>query len=634
MMPVGLLRKEFRQILPWALAIWGTSLLAELWSLLFVALDSHVWAETTPIFESGGRAATLSLWALILAYAGFPREHDDGTLAFLFTLPVRRSSLFAAKAGAAAGVLLGVVAVDELLSWARQLPNDTSFGGHTFRLEWALVSLGMSAAFALVALGYALFLAVFRRFGLLLALVVATVLAWLKQRRPALRWVNPLTLLDLDFHGTAAIMPWKALAFHGCLALLLSAIAAYVWLGPLEAWSSRLRRWVTSTSAKVVFAVGTLAGLVALAFQFEDFFKEPTQTFGTLPELDTTETRLASRRYRFRCPESMRGRIERLARSADALHDRILPLLSTQPGAVIEVNLMGASPSHAGSATWNTIRLDLRHAYSDRDLERTLVHETAHVIALRLSDRRVGEHGESLRFFDEGLAEHLAWTLVPSAEGMQARWLEACLAKQRLRIEATDLFDQASFRARFGELPLYPLGLAWARALLDSCGSRAPDRLLRALAKPERPKDLRGRQLWQDALQAIGCDLNRVTLRWGELLKEKCAELRAELDKTPSLAGGITGIEGEDIVLTAEISGRDAEACTFAVNTRGSEADGHGAYLRFGAERAAAGSAEFLVPSDLVDEEMLQFQFTETCLRNDVTFSSVEKWQRARVPAR
>jgi hypothetical protein len=296
--------------------------------------------------------------------------------------------------------------------------------------------------------------------------------------------------------------------------------------------------------------------------------------------------------------------------------------------------MLETSSSHAGSATWNTIRLDLRHAYDSDELERTLAHETAHVLAQRLSDRRISQHSSSMRVFDEGLAEQLAHALVPGPASAQARWIEAVLARERLHVQAKDLFDVETFRAQFGERLLYPMGFSWVHALSRACGPEVRVRILRALARPEGRKDLSGQILWQDTLQAIGCDLNRVALLWAELLKDKASELRKSVDATPQLSGGVSGTdEAEDtITLTAELQGPASDSCIIGMNTRGAESDAHGDYLSFSGEKQSDGSIRFSVERDLVSGEVLQFQFVETCLHEGVSYTFAPKWQRGRVP--
>ena len=635
MMPLGLLKKELRQILPWAVAILLLETAMQGFEIVLGFPDFRVWAEGAPIFGASGRGVMLAVWAFVLAYAGFPREHDDGTLPFLFALPIPRSALFLAKASAAAGILILAILLSELLRWLGQLPNPGSFGGHTFRLDWALLGVGLSGAVALIALAYALFFSVFRWFGLLLALVLWTVLAVLEQHNSGLKWLNPLELLAVEFDGTRALVPWTDLLGHAACAAALGAIAAGAWVGPVDSWASRVSRWSARLPAKILLVIG-FGGLIVGGVAYYAFETDDGSLWGSdigFELLDPgPEAQRTSRRYRFRYRSVHQTRIDRLASRADGVHDEIVRRLGGGVGAVIEVNLLMSSPSHAGSATWNSIRMDYYQAYDDETLERTLAHETAHVIALRVSDRRIVDHSESTKLFDEGLAEYLAFGVVPSSVEREAHWLEAVLARKRLRLDTSDLFDAGQFRAQFGELLFYPVGFSWLEALIATCGTDAPARVLRGFRRPEAPKGLAGWVLWQNTLEAVNCDLNQVMSRWVELLDKKADELQAEIDRVPRLAGGIARLDGDAIIVRAEIEGSPDASGTFQLHTRSSASDQQGQYLTFNADLGRDGGVEFIVDREQIAGKALEFQFVHTWVRKGALVQHAERWQRGRIP--
>jgi len=632
MMPLGLWQKELRQLLPWALALFSVDVAMAIATVVSSAPDFQVWAENTSIFGNGEvRAVWLAIWALILAFAGFPREHDDGTLIYLFSLPVSRSGLFLAKASAAALVLLASVVFSEFFGWIVQLANPASMSGRTFRLGWAWLSLWSSGVFALIALGYALFLSVLRRFGLLVVFLVATVLAAVQERWPAFRRANAMLLLDFDFQGTEALVPWTAFAAHGGVSLALGALAGYFWVGRTERLADVIARWVTRTSARVVLALGIIGGLVALVFIYGDAAEKTDPAFGATAELESPEAVFSSARYRFRYPGVLRERVEKLGPAADALHDQVASALAAETGTSIEVDLTKSSPSHAGSATWSTIRLDLSHAYDDRELLRTLAHETAHVLALRVSDRRTQDAPETTRFFDEGLAEHLAWRLVPHPAGSEARWLEAVLAHRRLRVEAADLFDFAAFSRTFGEPAIYPVAMSWIAALCATCGDDAPARALRALSKPGATEDASGRALWQRTLQTIDCDLSRVELAWADSIRKKTTAFQSELDRVPDLVGGIGNVDDDLIVFRAEPIGKPLEGSSYRLHTRVSADDLHARTAGLSGEQQDDGSIRFLVAAESVDAMTLHFQLVQSWFRSGAIVTYAQKWQQTRI---
>ena len=641
MIPVSLLRKELRQLLPWALTMLFVELAGTAVGLIAVSPDETVWAATAPIFDGGaiGRGFVIGLWAFVVVYAGFPREHDDETLPFLFALPIGRWTLFIAKFLAGALVLLSAVVLGELLRWLIQLPNPTSFGGRTFRVEWALAALGLSSAVTLIMLAYAHFFSVFRGFGLLAAFIVWSSLELLADRQPALRLLNPFRLLEVQFHGSQPLVSWPGLTGHGAAATALAGVAAYVWVGPVERWATVVRRSLDRTPVKLVFAslvAAVVIGVAVTLAESESF--ESHGQFGLMAELDSPAATLESRAYRFRYPSALSGRMQRIAPIADRNYGEIARQLQAPvSGAPIQVNMLESSATHAGSATWETIRLDLDQAYADHRLQRTLAHETAHVMALRASDRRIDAGSQALRIFNEGLAEHIALWIAPDPAELEARWLEAVLAYRRFRIDTSQLFAADTFVARFGDHLIYPIGLTWLTALTDACGADVPARVLRALARPDAPKDLRGEVLWRDTLQAIRCDSNQVALRWSALLETRAESLRAELARIPVLGGGISRRSPEDeIVLRmqpqTERGTEPLEGVVHYVLVRTSPEDDAAKYERYPGRLMPDGSVEYWVSTASVSGQMLDFQFVIAWVRSESNVRHAAEWQRSRVP--
>jgi hypothetical protein len=635
MMPRSLFAKELRHILPWALTIAGVEVAGVLLRLVDRAPDQVAWVELTHIFneyDAIGRAFLLGVWAMVLAYAGFPREYDDRTLPFLVSLPVSRPRLFLSKQASAAIVLLSIVALTETLHVLVQLPNRGSFGGHTLRWDWALVSFGLSSAVALLALGYAALLSVFRRFGILLALLTWLVFSWLRDLLPALRPLDLLTLLHVEFSGTEPIVPWAPLGGHALASGLCAALAALFWLGYAERWPDLIAKVVGNivvrVASGVAFVVALIAGIV-IAF---DTIEEP-ESFGVLEAFDSPDARLETRHYRFRYPSALEARMKGLARSGDELYERAARLLGADPrGGRIEVTLTERSATHAGSASWNAIRIDPRHAFGDRELERTLVHETVHALALRVSDRRLRDANDTLRVFNEGLAEHIALALVPSAQETEARWLEAALIYRRSRPEPELLFDLSGFLARFREQEVYPLGLTLVSALTSACGKETPARALSALTRADAPRDLGGWSLFQDTLQSFGCDSSRVLLRWGELMESACEERKHTLESVAKLAGGIASADEEGIVVRAEIEGSPPEDAMYSLLVRDGADATAGDYQVFIGEVTPGGAVDFRIYDEAIGGQTLEYQFVTTWLVSGAATSHSTEWRRALVP--
>jgi hypothetical protein len=147
-----------------------------------------------------------------------------------------------------------------------------------------------------------------------------------------------------------------------------------------------------------------------------------------------------------------------------------------------------------------------------------------------------------MRFFDEGLAEHVAYALLPDRgrERDEGRRI-AALAHSRFHLRFEDLLDPEAFMRRQDEYLLYALGEVWVAALVEACGQEAPARLLRTFGRAAAPQALAGADLWRHGLQAQGCDLERVNGGSEEILRRAEREAGDFPIATARFLGGSDG---------------------------------------------------------------------------------------------
>jgi hypothetical protein len=295
------------------------------------------------------------------------------------------------------------------------------------------------------------------------------------------------------------------------------------------------------------------------------------------------------------------------------------------------VDFTRGSATHAGSATWNTIRMDPFASPDAETLERVFAHESTHVLSFRATDRRLSSEAEALGFFAEGLAEALALEVRPSVAAVEARRLEAVLAHRRLRLTFSQLIRYADFTERHGPLLVYPIGFTWAQALIDSCGAEAPKKLLRALGSPDVPLRLAPEGLWQHLLQRAGCDIASVNAAWESQLAASEGKLAAELARVPDLQGGNARRDGDEVRLLAQIEGEPSEGTVFFAKARTQstrpEAGGSAVY----ASRRPDGTLEFRVPASQVVDGVVQMQLGLRFERQGFPVVFEREWTKARV---
>jgi len=602
-----LLRKELRALLPLLVlcaALFGLNLL---YVPLVERLDEVSWTGAMDgAIRPGGDGALsvlLLIVSLVVAYSLFPREHDDGTIAFLYSLPTTRGRVFLAKVTAGALVLAGGVLAQHLVAWLLQLPNGQSFTGEQFRLATAAKHAFLEGAFCAVILAHGVLASFLRRFGLILYFGLVWAVLGLQDLSPAFGWLDASHLLDLDYDGRRLLIPWGALAVHAGVAAAALGAAALLWTGAAERFTAA---WLGATAAplgKVALGCGT-AALVGLLFAFSIYLAVKAEDSDREPVVypDFHPVAVETARYELVYPDAFRARSLRLIRRADAIHAEVRAALGAEPGARIVADLTEVSPHHAGIASWEKIRVGVAAATDEAELRRTFAHETVHAFQYRLSDRRLREKGRSVRFFAEGLAEWVAWEVVPDPELRRANRLLAVAAWRRHRLRFAELTDDDAFRAAHDSHLVYPVGETWCQALVDVAGPEAPGDVLRALARPDAPRDLAGVELWQDTLQALGLELEAVNAAW-EARLAALAEAEAEaLAALPRLGGGVVAATAGELLLRASADPLppDAADWTWLVRVRSGPADEDVDYRVYEGRLQPDGRLAFEVPKGVL----------------------------------
>ncbi|MEO8182526.1 MAG: hypothetical protein ABI895_27130 [Deltaproteobacteria bacterium] len=640
-----LVRQELRRLLPWIVVLAAIDLSYPLLTLFYPPPDGVAWVSSSRLFggtlrEYGG-LLTLA-FALLLCQAGFPRDEEEGTLPFLFGLPVPRVQIFLARV-LTPGLILSVeVLLWELVRWSTHLPATGSFIAHTFRADWLLTTLVTSLALAWISVGYGQLLTVFRRFGLLLAFTFYLALSKLEAEAPWLRKLDPLSVLRVEFVGQQALLPGDALIGHALGALLASGLAAWFWVGPTERVSEALARWRRRPPLRwllrpvVLWSCAVLllgwAGVSALRSRYGVGGTRASRDGAATVPREGSPLEKRTRHHELTYPKALAPRVEPLAQVADELHERLAARLGIEAGGhVVTVDFTRESDTHAGTASSNTVRMDPSSSPSAVALERVFAHESTHVLSLRASALRLSSESEAVGFFSEGLAEALALELRPSAAAADARRLEAVLAEQRLSLTFERMIHYGDFTQRYGTLLVYSAGLTWTQALIASCGQESPQKVLQALGSPDAPLKASPLGLWQHLLQRAGCDLSRVNGAWESQLAASKKELEAELARVPFLQGGNARWDGDAVQLLAQADGEPVEGTVFFVNVRTQSTGPEARGTPVSGTRRADGALEFRVPARAVVDGALQFQLRLRFERQGAPVSFANEWTKTRV---
>jgi hypothetical protein len=518
----ALVFKELRQLTPLALGLTGILLWTAASSLIFDPPDQQGWAALSWLADP--TLGRLSAWftlglGVITAYNLLPGEHDSRTIEFLYTLPVRRRTLFLVKYLVGSGLLAAFSMLGTAVGWLQHSLNPGSFEQHQLRGSFMAIEWAADLALPFIAVAYGLVLAFFRRLGWVLMLLVWLTLELAERVSPPLQILNIKAMLEVEHHGTQPLIRWGAWQLHGLLAAGALLLAGRLWLVQPEVFTAFYQRLTGHKLARrLALGLGMLVlALIAVSLMVsqggdggDDVPDQPVRS------LDTEHFQ-----FSYHPAEEVQARF--IGREADEAYRRVRERLGAPPVQHIVADLTETSDHHLGIAGWKKMRLDIRPPKSDGLLRHVLYHETTHVLAAAVAEQLSGERDAEARFFAEGLAEWVTYQLLgPAAAGAprrdEARQI-AGLAHRRFRLRFQDLLDPEAFLARHDEYLLYALGEVWVAALVETCGASAPAKVLRAFGRAAGPQRLGGGELWRNTLQGAGCDLDRVVGRYEQHLR-------------------------------------------------------------------------------------------------------------------
>jgi hypothetical protein len=549
---VVLVRKDLRGYLPFASFVVFLFWVGSLVDVLLERAPDQVNLWHT-LHDDPGRDAVGFLLAFGLGLTMLVSEHDRGTIAFLDTLPATRSLVFVAKVAAGFMLLLAF----PLSDFAWRLP--------VLWLGRTSLDSGLHGGFVAVT-GALLYAAVAYSFLIGLAFSIARRLAWamgalslifvleLERSFPTAGLLEPGSLTNLSVQGIAPLIPWKALEAQGSLALgaLMLAWVSFVWAADAAARTfqdlphSRRGR-ASLVAATLLMGATTFWAFAVVMERSGGGHRRKSASASGLAGLSFAEERVALIRtdsYVFQ----VRGALSQTARGdiarADSLQAEVKRLFGnpTLEAIVVDATAPMGIAQHLGQTDWQYVSMDSR-VLGSGSFAAVLVHETAHVYANTVSDRRLSEHFGSSRAFSEGFATVVAEDLVHEPPGWR---LPVAFGRQRDLLRSAMLFDDRALRAQLDPALAYGLGRELVRATADVGGPGAPVGVLRALK--DVPKGIDGITLWRDAYQRAGLNLDNVLDRFWRRLEEAKAEEHQRLATIPRTFAVVDVVQEQVVV--------------------------------------------------------------------------------------
>jgi hypothetical protein len=541
-----LVAKELRDQRPFlwlALFFLGAEVLGTLWT---DPLGFSPFASTFPLrFKADG---DLSVLTFILAFALgsglLVREQDDRTLEFLDALPTSRWSLFGVKLLVALGTVLVYPLGLSLWMLVQHALARTSLdpGLH---LDVLAVGSVLRVAQALTVLALALALAPLRRLCWTALATLMLAQSILQERVPWLSALNPFRLTAPEFEGTRWRWPVEALGLQLSVAAVLLALALAQFLGVGERLVGSMQRRLQGSwmgTLATLTTVGLFLVVLVRVFDSDGDEAEAQAGKGEEPTVEFPSARTAqsdTRHYQFTYPANLHKRAEPLLDGADGVFEQVRGFLGVEAGAVIRADLGGSARHTAGTAYWNTLRLNLAGLSGREEALGVLRHETTHVLAQRLTGVDAAPRLSSMRLLSEGLATYVEHRFIEGSVEAEEYQLIAAAARARREVKTEELLDLERLAVERDENWVYPLGRAFIEVLVRRHGDGAPARVLTALGRKDAPEGLEGALAWQDAFQTAGIDLSQVFDDFFAYLDEQ-AELRADvIDALPRPRGAL-----------------------------------------------------------------------------------------------
>ena len=515
--------KELYHLRPVLLAIILLEALSLTEAFVSRSPDTMTWAEISILLDlslAGGAATISCLLGLVTGYLLFPHEHDNGTLRFLWALPLPRWQIYATKVATGFAVLVILSTVSHVDSFIVYSMGDNSIADTQFRWQYWWLELGLVVGIYAIALPYGVLISWFRWMGVLAFILAWTATFYFGQNNPTLAYLNPTALLDLEVHGDGIVISGKPWLVHGTAAAVALALAGVLW----TRYGERAVEPGKATSRLLATSLvlgGALIGLnYALSVIAPDFGENPGAS-GRLAELKTRDYHLT-----FYRDDAQRARL--LSLEADEFFDNVQSLLDAPSSdELIVADLTDSGEFHLGVAGWKRLRVARESLYEPDERAHVFVHETSHVLADLTANGRLTDHGGYTAFFNEGLAEWVSYESLDLPAQRHALRVLAAAAWNRHDLRFGDILFVDSFRSRFDQNLVYALGEVWVSGLARACGSRAPGDVLRAMGRDDAPQRLRGQRFWLATLQHIGCDLTRVNTAMEQLIDEYEEEAEA-----------------------------------------------------------------------------------------------------------
>ncbi len=530
----AIIKKELTSLKPFIILMISLSLLTFIYNFATEAQNMSKINSLVNNFSGDNYLNYLILYlifAFSLTSGLLIREYDEKTIEFLSAMPVSLSKVFLVKFILSVLLISIIPATDFLYGIITHLLSRNSlipgfypgvllsiFSLHIFQITF-LISLGILLSF-------------FRRFSWILMALLFWLYIFLERIIPEIAVFNFFQITMLNFRGNTVVIPWKMLMYQTPILILLFLISYLVFIDPQKKLFELYERIRTRSFSKIllylvsIFSI-LLFGSVLIAYSFisqdndsPDINEMLTDDFSRYSEenkgIGTTSS--VSNWYEYEYPQAFYKKAEELITYSDSVYKKISSFFNYEHTFKIHVDMTGDSRSYAGLAHWQNIYLNFSSVSEISEFEPILGHETVHVFLDNITDRRLNNDFTNNKFFHEGMAGFIEYSIFRNELSFAKLREEAAVAYALRPITLPEIVNYDSLRTYYNHTLVYNFGILFCESLVDIYGKEAVRSLLDVLAEKEETFKLTGLEKWRSTFQYAGLDIEKVFLDFQQKL--------------------------------------------------------------------------------------------------------------------
>ena len=538
-----LIKKEYDALRPFVwliIAIYAISFVMLLFEMPH--LDSYPSVFEDSMSGEFVKSIVLFLMAIALTSGLLMREYDEGTIEFLDSLPLSRSQIFFSKTFVAFSVLSLFVWIEMAICLVLHfVARDSLEPGFHWQTVGILLALRLCQLSVMFSIGLAA--SFMRRFGWLAIGIVVVVFVVMKDRVPAVEVLNFFAYADPGFEGEHCVIAWKQLTTSLILAAVLMTFSFVMFRSSDRIIASYNRMSNTRLGGAFLIlgslGIATVSVVLWVMAAESDSLVEEDEPVGIdeviveYPSWNTSRAR--TEHFNAIFPANLSGKAEKILKQSDQVFDDVQQILGSEEENGILLDATSLIPRHAGLATWHTIRIDLNASDDIDTLLSILAHETAHVIMETMSERRLSDIFNNTRFWHEGVASYIEFHHFNSENNIRDYYRQAAYMRERDEVEFEELMDNAKLVAKYDTLLTYSIGMIFVEALAKKHSEAAIGKVVKAINRPDAPKDLTGMEFWRDTFQSCGFSLDEVINTFFERLDEEVDKQHDWLQSIPEI---------------------------------------------------------------------------------------------------